>query len=591
MKLKFNHRALIISVVVFLGCFNSFSQEDKELKPVTRTYAITNVNIFQAPGKKIEMGTILIKDGLISSVGKGLSIPADAIVIKADSMFLYAGFIDGLSRAGVSKPKEEANREKIKDPGNPAPERAGITPQNDVRNFLNAADKSIEDLRNVGFTVSQVVPFGNMLPGQGSIILLGGKSADQMVLVNNSSMYSELSGASGVYPATTMAVMAKWRELYRQSSQAKAYQNSYSSNRAGLGRPTSDRVLEAFYPVIDQRMPVLFKSEKMLETQRIFSLKNDLGFSLMIGGVKEGWPIVNKIKASGVKVFLSLELPEEVKKDETLSASKAGKDEKKDSKNADAKEEAKKPETPKAKTTADLEKEALEKRKAESISSYTSQASVFAKAGVPFGFSTLDVKVKDIVPNLRRMIAAGLSEEAALASLTTVPAQLLGLSDRMGTVENGKMANLVISDKSYFNEKAKIRFVFVDGVLYKMDVKENLPAGQAGKSDPNAKVDIEGAWSTVTQSPQGNTEGEITFKKDGSGYSGSVSGGRLPEPVDAKDVSLDGNKLSYNYTINFGGNSIKVEVDVTVDGDSFKGNASVGQFGSFPIEGTKNPKK
>lgn len=585
MKLKFNHRALIVSVAVSMSCFNSFSQDDKELRPVTSTYAITNVNIIQAPGKKIEMGTILIKNGLISSVGKVLSIPADAIVIKADSMFLYAGFIDGLSRAGISKSKEEASREKVKDPGNPAPERAGITPQNDVRNFLNAADKSIEDLRNLGFTVSQVVPFGNLLPGQGSIILLGGKSADQMVLVNNSSMYSELSGASGVYPATTMAVMAKWRELYRQSSQAKAYQNSYSSNRAGLERPVSDRVLEAFYPVIDQRMPVLFKSEKMLETQRIFSLKNDLGFSLMIGNVKEGWPIVNKIKASGAKVFLSLDLPEEVKKEEK-------KDEKKDIKKPDGKEEPKKAEIPKAKTTFDLEKEALEKRKVESIASYASQASVFAKAGVPFGFSTLDVKAKDIVPNLRRMIAAGLSEDAALASLTTVPAQLLGLSDRIGTVENGKMANLVISDKSYFNEKSKIRFVFVDGVLYKMDIKnENLPAGQAGKSDPNAKIEIEGTWSTVTQSPQGNTEGKITFKKDGSSYSGSVSGGRLPEPVDAKDVSLDGNKLSYNYTINFGGNSIKVEIDVTVDGDSFKGNASVGQLGSFVIEGTKNPKK
>ncbi len=585
MKLKFNHRALIVLVAVSLSCFNSFSQDDRELRPVTSAYAITNVNIIQAPGKKIEMGTILIKNGLISSVGKGLSIPADAIVIKADSMFLYAGFIDGLSRAGVSKPKEEASREKVKDPGNPAPERAGITPQNDVRNFLNAADKSIEDLRNLGFTVSQVVPFGNLLPGQGSIILLGGKSADQMVLVNNSAIYSELSGASGVYPATTMAVMAKWRELYRQSSQAKAYQNSYSSNRTGLERSASDRVLEAFYPVIDQRMPVLFKSEKMLDTHRIFSLKNDLGFSLMIGGVKEGWPIVNKIKASGAKVFLSLDLPEELKKDDK-------KDEKKDEKKTDAKEEVKKTEAAKPKTIADLEKEALQKRKTESIASYTSQASVFAKAGVPFGFSTLDVKAKDIVPNLRRMIAAGLSEDAALASLTTVPAQLLGLSDRMGTVEIGKMANLVISDKSYFNEKAKIRFVFVDGLLYKMDIKnENLPAGQAGKFDSNAKVEIEGTWSTVTQSPQGNTEGKITFKKDGSSYSGSVSGGRLPEPVNANDVSLDGNKLTYNYTINFGGNSIKVEVDVTVDGDSFKGNASVGQFGSFPIEGTKNPKK
>jgi imidazolonepropionase-like amidohydrolase len=558
-------------IIALLVCSCSlFAQDEKELKPVTRTYAITNVNVVQAPGKKVDLVTVLVKNGLITAVGKGVSIPSEAIVIKADSMYMYAGFIDGLSRVGVTRPKEEASRERVKDPGNPAPERAGITPQNDVRGSLNASDKSIEDLRNVGFTVAQVVPYGNLLPGQSSIVLLGGKSADQMVLVNNSSLYSELSGANGVYPNTTMAVMAKWRELYRQASQAKSYQSLYASNRAGLERPGSDRVLEAFYPVIDQRIPVLFKSEKMLDAHRILTLKSDLGFSLMLADIKEGWPVANKIKASGAKVFLSLDLPEEVKKEEIKKSTKA--------------DSAKAKEVAKPKTAAELEKEALEKRKAEAIANYTTQASVFSKAGVSFGFSSMSAKSKDIPANLRRMIAAGLSEDAALAALTTIPAQLLGLSDRMGTVENGKMANLVISDKSYFNEKAKVRYVFVDGVMYKLEVKEEK------KSDPNAKVEIEGSWSTVTQTPQGSNDGKVTFKKEGSGYKGTISGGRMPAPADLTSVTLEGNKLSYSYSLSFGGNSIKVEVEATVEGDSFKGNASIGPRGSFSIEGTKNPK-
>ncbi|MFN6089727.1 MAG: amidohydrolase family protein [Cyclobacteriaceae bacterium] len=569
-------------VLALLVCsFSLFAQDEKELKPVTRTYAITNVNVVPTPGKKIDMATILIKDGLITAVGKGIAIPAEAIVIKADSMYVYAGFIDGLSRAGITKPKEEVGRERVKDPGNPIPERAGITPQNDVRSSLNASDKSIEDLRNVGFTVAQVVPYGNLLPGQSSIVLLGGKSADQMVLVSNSSLYSELSGANGVYPNTTMAVIAKWRELYRQASQAKSYQSLYASNRVGLERPGSDRVLEAFYPVIDQRIPVLFKSEKMLDAHRIITLKNDLGFSLMLADVKEGWPVLSKIKVSGAKVFLSLDLPEEAKKDDKKSGGKSDK-------MADS---TKAKEVAKPKTAADLERDALEKRKSEAIANYTTQASVFNKAGVSFGFSSLSAKPKDIPANLRRMIAAGLSEDAALAALTTAPAQLLGLSDRMGTVENGKMANLVISDKSYFNEKAKVRYVFVDGVMYKLEVKEeNLPAGQAGKSDPNAKVEIEGSWSTVTQTPQGSNDGKVTFKKDGSGYKGTISGGRMPAPTELTSVTLEGNKLSYSYSLSFGGNSIKVDVEATVEGDSFKGNASIGLRGSFSIEGTKNPK-
>lgn len=565
----------ICGVFAFLLFASSIqAQEEKELKPVTRTYAVTNVNVVQAPGKKIEMATVLIKDGLIVSVGKGIAIPSDAIVIKADSMYVYAGFIDGLSRVGVARPKEEPSRERVKDPGNPTPERAGITPQNDVRYSLNPADKSIEDLRNIGFTVAQVAPYGNLLPGQSSIVLLGGKSIDQMVLINNSSLYSELSGANNVYPNTIMAVMAKWRELYRQASQAKSYQSLYASNRNGLERPASDRVLEAFYPVIDQKMPVLFKSEKMLEAHRILKLKSDLGFGLMMGDVKEGWLMVNKIKSSGAKVFLSLDLPEEIKKEE-----------KKDDKKADKKADSTKAkEVAKPKTATELEKDALEKRKAEAVANYTTQASAFAKAGVPFGFSTLSAKAKDIPANLRRMISAGLSEDAALAALTTTPAQLLGLSDRLGTVEAGKMANLVITDKSYFQDKSKVRYVFVDGTMYKMEVKEEK------KADPNAKVDIEGSWSTVTQTPQGNNEGKATFKKEGSGYKGTVSGGRMPAPVDMTSVTLEGNKLSYSYSLSFGGNSIKIDVEVTVEGDTFKGNASIGPRGSFSIEGTKNPK-
>ena len=536
-------------------------QDEQELSPVTRTYAITNVNIIQAPGRKIDMGTVIIKDGLIKAVGKGIAIPAEAIVIKADSMYVYAGFIDGMTRAGVSKPKEE-NRERVKDPGNPTPERAGITPYVDVRFSLNPADKALEDLRNAGFTTAQVVPYGNLFPGQAAVILSGGRSADGMVLVGRSSMYSELTGASNVYPTNLLGVMATWRDVYRKAVQAKAYEGVYASNRSGLERPIADRNLEALYPVIDQKLPVIFKTERLLDVNHVLTLKKDLGFTAVFADVKDAWPIINAIKGSGAKTFLSIDLPEEVKKDDKK------KDEKKES----------------APSTAQIEKDGLEKRKAEAIQQYAAQAGAFQKAGVSFGFSTLTAKTKDIPANLRRMIAAGLTEDGALAALTTNPAQMLGLSDRMGSIDNGKMANLVITDKSYFNEKAKVRYVFVDGVIYTMDVKETK------KSDPNANVEVEGSWSTVTESPQGKAEGKMTFKKEGSNYSGKVSGGRLPAPVDLTDVSLDGNILTFKYSMTFGTNSVTISGEVTVDGDSFKGTISFGQNRTAPIEGTRDPK-
>jgi imidazolonepropionase-like amidohydrolase len=541
-------------------------QEEKELPPVSRTYAITNATVVQGPGRKIEQATVVIKDGLISAVGKNVSIPPEAILIKGDSLHVYAGFIDGLSRVGVAKPKE-GQPERPKDPGNPTPEQAGITPERDVRTTISASEKSIEELRALGFTAAQVVPYGNMLPGNASIIMLSGKTTDAMVLVGKSALFSELTGAQRMYPTTVIAVMAKFRELYRQAVQAKNFETMYAANRTGLNRPATDRILEAFYPVIDKRMPVLFEADKFLETQRIMTLQSDLGFNLIMADVKEGWDAIPKIKSSGSKVFLSLDLPEDKK------------DEKKDGKD-------KKPAEPKKEeavsTLTPAEKEALEKRKAEFLALYDGQANMFQKAGVQFGFSTLSTKSADIKANMKRMIKAGLTEDQALAGLTTNPAALLGLSDRLGSVDNGKIANLVVSDKPYFNDKAKVRYVFVDGTMYKYDPKETP------KADPPT-VEIVGTWATATATPQGKSEEVVSFKKEGSIYTGSITSAKIAQAIALEKVELNGSSLKYSYTVQMEGQTFKVDVDAKVEADAFKGNATVGSYGSFTIEGKKDP--
>jgi imidazolonepropionase-like amidohydrolase len=565
---------LLVSLPVFVQA--QFQQqptpEPKELDPVSQTYAITNATVTQGPGRKLEKATVVIKDGLILNVGKGISIPSEAIVIKGDSLHVYAGFIDGLSRVGVAKPKEDPNRERPKDPGNPTPDFAGITPQNDVRASISPTEKSIEELRALGFTAAQVVPYGGMLPGKAAIISLSGKTTDAMVLVPNSALFSELAGAQRVYPATAIGVIAKWRELYKQSVQAKNYENLYSSNRAGLARPKSDRVLEAFYPVIDKKMPVIFEADRFLETQRVMGLQNDLGFSLLIADIKEGWDAIPKLKSTGTRVFLSLDLPEDKK------------DEKKEGKGGAKKDEPKKEEKKEDKPTglSPAEKEALEKRRNEFLAMYVGQAASFQKAGVPFGFSTLSVKTADIKANLGRMIKAGLTEDQALAALTTAPAQLLGLSDRMGTVDNGKIANLVLSDKPYFNEKAKVRYVFVDGAMYKYDAKEQPKADAP-------KLAVAGSWTVSTEWPSGRADETVTLKQEGSNLTGSISGGTLANAITLEGVELNGTTLKYSYTVEMGGQSYKVDVTATVEGTSFKGTVTHGTKGSYQIEGKKDP--
>ena len=438
--------------------------QDINLEPVTGTYAIKNATIVQAPGRVIDRGMVLLEDGVIKSVGKSVNIPANAQIIDADSMYVYAGFIDGLSHVGLSKPKDKPiDRSKIKDPGNPPNDLAGIQPERLVSTMLDPKEKSVSNMRKLGFTAAHSVPYGKMLPGQGAIVLLSGQTADQMVYRNMTSMFSQLSGVRRIYPSTVIGVMAKYRELYRQSSQSKDYQRKYKANPSGMVRPEQNFVEEAFYPVLDKKMPVAFKAEGVLDIQRVLTLQSDLGFNLLLGEVKQGWDVINKIKTSNAKTFLSLDLPEI-------------KEEKKDTVKAEEK---------KTKTSFDLEKEQLEKRKKEIIDQHYAQASVFKNSGVKFGFSTLEVKPKDLKKNLSKLTEYGMTESDILAALTTHPAELLGLSSVMGTIDPGKMGNLVVTDKPYFDDESNVKLVFVNGYLYEFEVKKDKKSEDKPKDSKN----------------------------------------------------------------------------------------------------------
>ena len=440
--------ALFLALIGVLP-FGLFGQDVRNLPPVSRSYAITKVTVIQAPGRKLDNATVLIRDGVIAAVGQNLSIPSDATVVKGDSLYVYAGFIDGLSRVGINKPKEEPNKERQKDPGNPVPEAAGITPYADVRGLINPVEKSIEEWRALGFTVGQVVPYGGMLPGRAALMYYNGEATDKAVVTPLAGLYSELTPAERMYPATILGVLAKWKELYRQASYAKSFAGVYAANKVGLEAPASDRTLEAFYPVIDKQVPVVFKAEKALDVQRVLALKSQLGFNVTMAEVKEGWDVIPSLKANA-KVFLSLELPEEKKDDK-------------------GKDDAEKKKDELAMLPDSIERKALEKRRDDFIALYVGQAAAFQKAGVPFGFSSLSAKPKDARSNLKRMIKAGLSEDAALAALTTNAAQALGLGDRLGTIDNGKIANLVISRRPYFDDKSKMMYVFIAGKLFKVE--------------------------------------------------------------------------------------------------------------------------
>lgn len=524
-----------------------------ELKPVSTTYALTNATVITAPGKTLEGGTVIIKDGLIEAVGNNVSIPPNATRIAADSLFVYPGFIDGLSETGVNPPKGSEERERVKNPGQPPRDLAGIQPDRSVMEMLDPTHKSVEELRELGFTLVHAVPEGRMLPGTGALILLTGEAPEEMVLKEQAAMFAQFRTARNIYPETIIGLMAKWRNLYRQAEQMKAREAAYAENARGLQRPETSPVLQAFYPVIDRQMPVFFKAESVKEVHRALTLQEELGFSLVLAEVKQAWDVVDELKAKNMPFFMSLDLPENPEKEQK------GKD------NEEAEE------APSEEIQAMLERQMTFYKR------YYEQAAAATEAGLTFGFSTFDAKPKDIRKRLRTLVEHGMSEEQVLAALTTTPASMLGIASMVGTVETGKIANLVITDKPYFDEESNVRMVFVDGDKYEYDVKEKK------KGNPDAKVDAPGEWSYTSETPQGTSEGIITLEGDPSNLGGSITNSMLEAPLPLENVVLEGNSLSFAFSVDAGGQNLRIRVSAIIVGDAMEGSMEVGEYGTYEL--------
>jgi len=569
---------LVIFALLVLPNLGWAQSNSSDLKPVTRTYALTGATVVTQPGKVMEKTTIVIKDGLIQAIGKNVNIPFDAEIVKADSMYIYAGFIEGLSHTGIPKAEPAQGRggggggnrqqgPQVKDPGSPPNDLAGITPERLLTTVFDVKEKSIAGMRALGFTAAHVVPEGQMLPGQAALMMLHGDNASQMVLQDKSALFAQLTGARRVYPATVIAVIAKWREMYKQAELAKAHEKTYAASSKGMTRPNYDPALQAFYPIIDKTQSVFFKASDVKSAYRVLSLQKEFGFDVVLAELKQGWHIADELSKKNIPVLISMDLPsakEEGKKDKKSK----GKEEKAGKKNDPFK----------------AEKAALEKRRDEEMKKHFTQAATLEKAGVLFGFSTLDVKSKDVRGNLRKMIENGLSENAALAALTTIPAKMLGVSDALGSVEQGKIANLVITDKPYFEEKSNVRYVFVDGHKYEYEVKK-----PAKKGDPTAKVKVAGKWSYNFEAMGQNMEGILELVDNGGDISGTITNEAMGSNSKIESADLEGNTLSFSIDIDGGGQMVTVEYSLVFDGDSLEGTVSAGQFGTFDMEGERIP--
>lgn len=546
-------------VLIFYMAHVGASSQD--IPPVTNKIMINDVMITSNPAANPFFGDIIIDDGLITQVGSNLTAPFDAKVIEGDSMYVYAGFIAPASHIGLKSPEPLENTD-VERRGYPPNNIAGVTPEKTIADYYNHKESSIKGFREQGFGIALALPEGMMMPGQGSIISLGGASLNESVIHEDAVMYAQWQTAD-VFPTTLIGIMSKWRELYRNSELTLQHAENYKSNPRNRKRPSQDVATQALWPVVSKDMPVFFKAEKLRDITRTLQLQKDLGFNLVITEAKDIDRILDNVKSAKAQVLLSLDLPDKME-DEKMD---------KDSTMTDLSEEKK-------------SMEALRLRKSQAIDRYVGQAKSLSESNMPVSFSYLETKSKDVHTSIMRMIEGGLSKETALAALTTQAADMLGLSDVAGTLERGKLANMVMTTGPLWEEDTKIKRVLVDGIIHELDIKEKK---KKKEGDEDVVLDLAGTWTYTIEIPGMMPKGTIIFEGSGDSYDVTVTSNQSPgEDAKGEDVDIDGSDVSFSFTMEAGpGMSITVDNSLQFDGDEFEGTVTVADFGSFEISGSK----
>ncbi|HKV28352.1 MAG TPA: amidohydrolase family protein [Candidatus Acidoferrales bacterium] len=461
MKSRSVSRLIVVSLLVLGVCaivargFSraSLAQDDPVNEP--RYFAIKGARIVPVSGAPIENGTVVVADGIIKAVGADATIPPEAAVIDGKGLTVYPGLIDAGTNVGLPAPEPpQMGPARGRRAPRPMPsklsmgpeDRPGTTPWNVAANDLNSEDPRIENWRSAGFTTALVEPEGGMFPGQGSIIDFGSERAGNMVVKPHATLDISFEPTGGFFsfPGSLMGVIAYVRQVFIDTRWYQDADAVYSAHHEGIERPSYDRTEVVVGQALKDNELVLLPANEKLRIYRAIRLANEWQIHAAMYGGQEGYEMSSEIAQSKMPVFVNVNWPTMPK---------------------------------------DADTDNITLRELRLWDRAPSTPAALSKAGVLYAFYSGGLtNPKDILKNVKKAIDKGLSPDDALRAMTENPAQILGVEDRLGSIAPGKIANLVVADGDLFDEKTKIKDVFVDGMRYQIH-EETPPPGPPDHSD------------------------------------------------------------------------------------------------------------
>jgi hypothetical protein len=501
-------------------------------------FAIRGARVVPVSGPVIDEATVVVARGVIVAVAKDAAIPADAWTIEGKGMTVYPGLIDAFTDVGIppapapAPGAEGATPRRTGEAARGPEDRPNSTPWRNAGDEVSLSDKRIETWRSAGFTTVVSSPKAGFFPGQAAVLDLGGERAGDLVVKTPVAIpvsIKPLGGFGSGFPDSLMGVLGYEHQVFLDTEWLSKAGPTYEKNPKGIARPRYDRTSEVIAEALEDHALVLLSGNSTLDIRRALELTDRWKVNAAIYGGQAGYEMAGEIAAKKIPVLVDLKWPEKEKDSDP-------------------------DDIPTLRTLRFRDRA-------------PSTPAAFGKSGVKFAFYSGAISnPKDLLKAVKKSIDAGLTPEAALRALTLSPAEIFGVADRLGSIEKGKIANLVVTDGDLFNEKTKIKTVFVDG--HRFEIREP----EKPKEPP--KGDITGKWKLSYTTPEGPEEStaDLEMSSDGT-ISGTLTSKRGTAAIISGYLSID--KFGFVINIPIESSFSDVNFSGTFDGTSLKGNISV----------------
>ena len=491
------HRTLIIglAMIALIGSALLLTRSSTAQRSAIDTYAITNARIVPVTGPTIERGTVVIRDGLIAAVGANVSAPADSRIIDGNGLTVYPGLFDSNTSLGIPQPSPSPTATPggggfggQRPQGSPltalnSSQPAGLQPEVLAEDFIKPGGEQIEAARQLGITTALSAPRQGIWMGQSALINLAGETTQEMIVSSPVALHVGFTPLrTGVYPNSLMGVFAVLRQMMLDAQRYREAQQIYARAPRGMKRPDPDRALAALLPALDGALPVIMYADTEREITRALDLAEEFKLRAIIAGGLESGKVAERLRERNVPVLLSLNFPRRT----TASMPEAD------------------PEPLR------VLRERVEAQKT---------ASKLATARVKFAFqSGAMTNTADFYPNISRAIENGLSRENALRALTISAAEILGVNDRLGSIEVGKIGNLTVTRGELFTRNPSFAYVFIDG--RPADLKPATAPAADGTAAPTAT----GTWALSVNTGSADLAMTLVLQQEGDRLRGSIQG-------------------------------------------------------------------